>query len=600
MIVYRGAARRASASRWLGRIARELDDRRAASADHDAVRELVIELGALEAAVSDALHPEADDVHELDVALREITVLAAHALRLSWDGADAPALAGALERVRLAVGTLARARLPRLVHAGVPEGYAYYGLYPEGYLEAARRLARELRPERAMCVGIRGIGTSLAAAARAALEGEGCRARSWSVRPRGAPFAREVALAPALRDEMRAHADALWLVADEGPGLSGSSFAAVAAALSALGVPDERIVLLPSWTPGGERFVSDEARRRWARHRKVVVSFEEAFLASGRLARVLGGGELVDISAGDWRRLWYGDAQRWPATHPQHERRKFLLAPARAAERLRTESGRAPLAAAARDGARVVKFAGLGRFGRATVDRARRLASAGFAPAPIACAHGFVVSDLVPGVPLAPGQGTPGLVERVARYLAFVALEFRTGELARRDELARLIAVNAAEALGSPHAAAVARVARLGESLGDTAAVWLDARLMPHEWLVHDGALLKTDATDHHDDHFYPGAQDPAWDLAGAMVELALAPADSAALVARYRALTGDRRIGERLPFHRVAYLAHRLGYATLAMDTLSGTAEAARWRPVARRYAALLGRAIARGAHAA
>lgn len=600
MIVYRSGERMASPPRWLARIEGELRAAVAVGrAEHDVVRELLIELGALEAAIADALHPEADDAHGADAIAREATVLAAHALRLSWSGASRAELAAALARVAAAVAPLAGERLPRAARTGIPEGYAYYGLYPEAYLEAARRIARELRPPRAACIGIRGIGTSLAAAARAGLESEGCVTCSWSVRPRGHPFARQVELAPALRDELLACTGALWLVADEGPGLSGSSFAAVAAMLSSLGVPDERIVLLPSWVPDGERFVSDDARRRWTRHRKVVVSFEELFVRSGRLARALGG-ELVDISAGAWRRHWLGDARQWPATQPQHERRKYLVAPAAAADRLRAAAGPEALAAAARDDARVVKFVGLGRFGRAARDRAIHLARAGFSPAPLALAHGFLVSELVPGTPLAAGDRAPGLVDRVARYVAFVAREFRTGEYARRDELARLVELNAGEALGGAHAAELARVARLGESLGDTAAVALDARMMPHEWLRHGPTLLKTDGTDHHDDHFYPGAQDPAWDLAAAGVEFALAPAERGALAARYRALTGDAGVEGRLPFYRVAYLAHRLGYATLAVDALAGTEEAERWRPVARRYASLLRRALPGVSHAA
>ena len=42
----------------------------------------------------------------------------------------------------------------------------------------------------------------------------------------------------------------------------------------------------------------------------------------------------------------------------------------------------------------------------------------------------------------------------------------------------------------------------------------MDNRMFPHEWLATRRSYIKTDGTDHHDDHFYPGPQDIAWDLA--------------------------------------------------------------------------------------
>ncbi|HEX6533323.1 MAG TPA: hypothetical protein VF041_01930 [Gemmatimonadaceae bacterium] len=604
MIVYRASERLTSPAVRLGELARQLD---AASercpASHDTVRELLIELGAVEAVVADALHPAVDDLDAASAACAacaEATARAATALRLSWDGAPGGEIAGALRRAARAACAASACALPGEARAGTPEGYAYYGVYPEAYLEAGRRVARERRPPRVVCVGVRGIGTSLAAAARAGLEREGCRTHAFNVRPRGHPFARRIELGAALRDAMRAVRDALWLVADEGPGLSGSSFAAVAGMIAELGVPDRDIVLLPSWVPDGARFVSDLARHRWRRHAKVCVSFEELFANGRRLTSDLGEGELVDISGGEWRRHWLAPAREWPATQPQHERRKYLLAPAGAADRLRERPGPRALAAAAREGARVVKFAGLGRWGRAAHDRATRLARAGFSPEPLALAHGFLAFELIPGAPLRARARPPRLVERVARYLAFVSREFHTGDAARRDGLADMLAINAREALGERAGALAERTARLGAALPEARAVALDARMLPHEWVRHGRVLVKTDGTDHHDDHFHPGPQDPAWDIAAAAVELALAPHEEDALARRYAMLTGDAEVGERLAFYRAAYLAHRVGYAALAGSSLSGTPEGARWRREVRRYTSLLRRAIARVSRAA
>jgi hypothetical protein len=71
--------------------------------------------------------------------------------------------------------------------------------------------------------------------------------------------------------------------------------------------------------------------------------------------------------------------------------------------------------------------------------------------------------------------------------------------------------------------------------------VELDGRMLPHEWLITEAGYKKTDALDHHDDHFFPGAQDIAWDLAGAAVEFRMSPD---ALVDRYLREQRDPTLG--------------------------------------------------------
>ena len=100
-----------------------------------------------------------------------------------------------------------------------PEGYSFYALYPEAYLEAASALAGT--PVHA--IGIRSIGLGLAALIAAACDG----AMPISVRPVGHPFQRELRLSPALQRRLLEGApDTVYAIADEGPGLSGSSFSA--------------------------------------------------------------------------------------------------------------------------------------------------------------------------------------------------------------------------------------------------------------------------------------------------------------------------------------------------------------------------------------
>lgn len=589
MIVYRSAARTVSPARWLAALHTDVLTAARATPSHDEVRELLIEVGALEAAVADAMNPVVDDMPDPLMRLREAICLLGHALRISWHDGDRAAVRTMLARAARVLGQMEERTLPRTARAGTAEGYAYYALYPEGHLEAARRLARVLRPVRAVCIGVRGIGTSLSAAAVAALEAEGCPTSSYTVRPHGHPFTRRVSLAPALRDEWRAAHGALFIIADEGPGLSGSSLACVAHALEALGVPDDRIIYLPSWLPDPDRLLSPLARDHWGRHRKYVQSFEALLLDSGRLAgaHAAPDAQLTDLSAGAWRTHWVLRPRDYPAVQPQHERRKYMLRP-----RGRAESPG--------DGARLLKFAGLGSRGRVAYTRALRLAEAGFAPRPIALAEGFLALELAEGVPLTASDVTPVLLDRMAEYLAFLQHEFRTSDACDADALREMVEVNVGEGVGIDPTPALARCGAAGAAVRDAPAVALDGRMLPHEWLRCGDDFIKTDGLEHHDDHFQPGPHDIAWDLAATAEEFALAPSQFARLTERYRALSGDRSILQRLPLHRTAYLAFRLGYSRLASDALPGSDDGERWRRLARRYEVRLRRALASASRAA
>lgn len=511
MIVYREQSRAVAAAGVLARVedARDPLDR-------------LIALGELEAGVADALSPECDSDHPLLAALRRAAIRN-----------EAPRLEG----------------LPETITVSVPEGYAWYALYPDTYQLAARDFWRDARPERVAVIGIRSIGASLSAVVAAALLDAGCEVRSWTVRPRGHPFDRTLRLAPDLERRWRELAGWYFAVVDEGPGLSGSSFASVAEALSAVGVPDHRIVLFPSWDPGGAAFVSERARLRWPSHRKYVRSFEDLGLFAN--AR--------DLSGGAWRACFWETDVRRPAAQPQHERRKYLL-----------------------DG-RLWKFAGLGRFGRRALERARMLAGEGFAPPVAGLENGFLVTEWVPGRPLAPGEVTPQLIDAMARYLAFLRRAFPCAREVTHARLAEMVRYNAGVDL------------RL--DCPDAPACGIDNRMFPHEWLLTPSGYLKTDGVEHHDDHFFPGPQDIAWDLAAAEIEFAMTPAEAEALAARYAALSGDRSIRARIPFHRLAWLAFRLGYCEMAAGALGHGPDAARFRELRARYAALLSLEVPRHA---
>jgi hypothetical protein len=567
VLVYRDRAEEVPSSVPLERV-RAASARARRSLAQDDLLELLVECGELESAVADRLAPAVDDLGA-ERSFRDLTLAAARALVRSWWG-DTRAGAG-LDEIECQVARASAEALPTTVPLATSEGYAWYGLHPEAYIEAAKRFARAHEPARVLCVGIRSIGASLSAVVGTTLEQLGWTVRSCTVRPRGHPFDRRLAVTQRLSDFLATQ----WehaLVIDEGPGLSGSSFVAVADALTRRGWSEQRIAFFPSWETDGANLRSPRARQRWTRHPHWTVPFEEIWSPSGPIPT---GANARDLSAGSWRALLYPDAPSWPAVQPQHERRKLLRA-----------NG---------DGGWLLyKFAGLGRYGRAALHRGQVLADAGFAPPTRGLTRGYSLTQFIEGHPLRAVDGRdPATLESLARYLVQVRRSFATGRVADFVALAEMARANTREILGGHWADRLGVLESLASASGPGEAVALDARMLPHEWVRTSGHTLKTDATDHHDDHFYPGPHDIAWDLAGACVEFSLDAAGRAFLLDRYAAAAKDQGAVARLPAYEVAYAAFRLGYAVLARQSLAGSREATRWARAERRYRMALVKAI-------
>lgn len=456
--------------------------------------DFLIEYGEIEAALVDRLSPEMDDWTPEIERLRRTSQAAGRAVCSGRELPEAPVMREA-------------------VTVSVPEGYAYYGLDPQTYVAAARKFWMDTHPREVVCIGIRSIGTSLSAIVGAALEERGARVHSFTVRPHGHPFNREVSLSAGLQELWRGLGEAYFAVIDEGPGLSGSSFASVAGKLGSLGIPDDRIVLFPSWMPDGSGFVSETAREQWRRHRKYATEFP---LEPG----------WTDLSAGKWREYVYNDRGAAPKVQPQHEARKYLV----------PHGGRSEL----------LKFEGLGRYGRARFERAALLADAGFSPRVLGLDDGFVRSEFVAGQPLSGGVRDAELFETMARYLAFRVQHLAADEVTPVSELASMTVANTGAEAPTGHVEKV---------------VIADGRLQGHEWLATARGYLKTDAVDHGDNHFYPGPTDIAWDVAGVIAEFALDGSEAADFTELYIRHSHDRTIHARLPFFRAAYSAFRTGY---------------------------------------
>ena len=342
--------------------------------DHDDIVSLLIDLGMLETAVADALFPKSDGECATTIALRQASVSTGRLLRHSWRAE--------------------RERTPREARRLVAQLVQKW-LFPQRSICASRRgmpitrstrrlfasggtIRRTTSPGLAVCIGLRSIGTSLSACVAAELEAQGWQVESITLCPRGHPFARRPELDDQLTNKLHMLCHAAFLVVDEGPGLSGSSFAGTATLLSDLGVAADRICLFPGSLPDPEGFISAAAREAWSRHRKIHVSFEGGWLPQAHF-----GTDLVDVSGGGWRDVFGLSEPEWPAVDPRHERRKYVTRQA--------------------DGRRVLhKFAGLGRYGSNAYKRGLPFRR-GITPAVTGLKQGFFQQELVPGRPHARG-----------------------------------------------------------------------------------------------------------------------------------------------------------------------------------------------------
>ncbi|HXE31392.1 MAG TPA: hypothetical protein VN515_06285, partial [Terriglobales bacterium] len=469
--------------------------------------------GSLECALADLWFPARDGQASALGALVGLSAQAAIALLTGQNQGDAAARA-AVEAV-LPPG-------PTVVTEPAPEGLRFYGLDPRSYARAAHAWQACHPAHPAWVLGLRTAGSYLAPVVLSALAAAPVPHRCATLRPRGDPQARVLALTPSL-----ARALAVWpgafLVADEGPGLSGSSFACVVECLTSLGVAPDRIALLPSANPDPGNLVYPAAAAGWPRWRK--------FRAPG-LAPPPGWRAAFNLSAGAWRALLPAPP-RTPVWGAQ-ERLKFL----------------------SRDRRRLLKFAGFGPYGRAALDRARALARAGWAPAADSPADGWILYPCIPSRPVRP---TAAWCEFAGAYLAWVRSNFPLGPAAPpAPPLIEMLALNVERLLAAP----------LPPALREAPAavpVALDGRMLRQEWGATPAGWVKFDGTDHADDPFFPGPADIAWDLAGLASEFGAAA--GAAVLSAYcrRAGEAPSRLARRLRWHRCAYLAFRAAYCRLA-----------------------------------
>lgn len=452
------------------------------------------------------------------------------------------------------------------------EGFAHYAFYPEAWIDAARLLP----PGRWHVIGLRSIGTALAPMAAVPLALAGLT----TLRPVGPHFARAVRPGPGLLARWGEDRNARFVIVDEGPGLSGSSFCAVITRLLELGVAPDHIHVMPSHPEPLGRAASAEHRVLWERMERIPAE-PHRVLATGSMPLsvwfedVTGPAPTVtDLSGGGWRtNLPRGFPA--PASNVSQERLKFRLDGA--------------------GGSRIAKFAGIGRIGRTKYARARALAEAGFVPPVHALRHGFLLEERIVGRPLRRADLTDQafrerFLRRVAAYLGFRARAFPVApdDGAPPALLLDSALYNIERGMGAAAARRMARAAaRFDVERLRIRRIATDGRLDLHEWLIDArGRILKTDAVDHAMTHDLVGAQDVSWDVAGAASEFDLDHAEILGLAAAIdgqAGLSSDRNL---LQLMLLLYPAFRYAAARLAIDCCPAE-ETQRLEKSARDYAA-------------
>lgn len=486
--------------------------RRIASAD-DASTQLdaLIEAGELEAALADG------GCNSAESAARVTDCLASAVIH----GDSAAAAKAGSYAVQITP--------PETLTVAPPEGFTYYALHPSDFA----RLAATLDGQRYAVIGIRSIGTTLSAVVLATLTAKGKHAQRITVRPTGHPYSRQTEFTAGQLRWINENRGAQFLVVDEGPGRSGSTFLSVAEALVRAGVPPREITILGSREPDLSALCADDAVNRWREFRFVPT----APSVNQRFA------DCTYVGGGDWRQYLIPTGEPWPASWTQMERLKFISADRRT----------------------LYKFEGMGPIGAEARDRAFRLAQAGFGPPVGDAGGGFLAYELVNERRPRAQEVTPSILERIAEYCAFRDTEFGVHPSAQEAQLREMLEFNVAQEFGI-------QLTLPPEAFCTKRPVITDGRMNPYEW-ISSKSLIKTDGVDHGDNHFFPGPCDIAWDLAGAAVEWELEQEASDYLVEQFKRRSGVN-VSQYLPLYKLAYSVFRLGFCNMAISTVKGSSE--------------------------
>ena len=510
---------------------RELASRLSACMNNDqCLLDALIQAGQLEAALADANSLDAPRASQLTDVL-------------------ATAVCSGTANVAQASSLLAQILPPDQIKISPPEGFTYYALHPLDFARIICRIPDE--PQICALIGIRSIGTTLSATCAAALKNAGRLVSRITVRPTGHPYSRQTEFT---LQQIRWIADQLamraqFLIVDEGPGRSGSTFLSVAEALIQAGVPRKKITILGSRQPDPESLCANEAPARW----RVFRFIPTVPGANSRFENC------IYIGGGNWRNFIFSDVADWPEGWTQMERLKFLSP----------------------EGKSFFKFEGMGSHGAEVRERAFVLADAGFSPRVIGTDAGFLEYERLHGRALRIQDLNSSLLKKIAQYCAFRVSAFPAPSSAPA-QLAEMLEFNLRQEFGWEFSVPEG-------SFATSTPVFADGRMQPYEWIAQsNGAIVKTDAISHGDDHFFPGPGDVAWDLAGTAIEWQLDPQARDYLLSHFQRLTG-RNLSVRFPLYMLAYAIFRMGFCKMAISTVRGSEEELRLQSAYARYRSLV-----------
>ena len=341
------------------------------------------------------------------------------------------------------------------------------------------------------------------------------------MRPSGHPYSRSTEFSPEQLRWIQRNIASQFLVVDEGPGRSGSTFLSVAEALLRAGVARSSITLIGSREPDVKSLCALEAAARWQEFRFIATSPS----VNGRF------NGWTYAGSGNWRQHILPHGEQWPESWTQMERLKFISP----------------------DKQKLHKFEGMGAIGAESRSRAFALANAGFGPAAFDAGEGFVAYELLRGTRLHPENIRTSLLDRMADYCAFRYASFAV-HTSLPTQLREMLEFNVSNEFG-------VTLSSPNDVFCGEHSVIVDGRMQPHEWIATGlNQYIKIDGVDHGDNHFFPGPCDIAWDLAGIAVEWRLEGAALEYLTYGFRRLSGAD-VSPSLSLYRLAYCVFRLGF---------------------------------------
>lgn len=484
----------------------------------------LIAAGEMESALADA-------GFQTSIIFSEITLALADNL-LGTNSESLPILAKQLEQVSV----------PQKLTTSPPEGFSYYALHPLDFARLASTISVPGKP--AAIVGIRSIGVTLSAIVAAQLRADGAPISRITLRPTGHPYQRTLQFSEEELGWVQQQKDnaAEFIVVDEGPGRSGSTFLSVAEALVGCGISLDRIALLGSRGPDLELLCAEDAKNRWRKFRFFATSPNSTSRFHNH--RIAG--------AGAWRSIFLPTKAVWPAIWPQMERTKYLSP----------------------DKKLFFKFEGMGSQGEAALERARYLAKVGFSASVEDAGDGFAQYHVLNGHCLDYVDISASALDRVAAYCTFRAATFRAPQVP--GLLTEMVRFNLFQELGLEWKGTLPEVER---------SVFVDGHMQLHEWIQADsGIFLKTDASSHGDDHFFPGPVSIAWDLAGTIVEWDLSADAQEFLLTRFEHWSSER-LRPCISSYVLAYAIFKMSWCRMALSTVQGTEEEPRLQAAYKDY---------------